>query len=519
MEESDSDSDSSSSSDGDDTSTGGESSTESGSISGTGGTGGTGGPETDSETMGLPGEPPSVLDVDLSPTTIFDNGPIKVTVWTDQEAEGVRLIYTRGQEPQSITVELESAGGGSFVGEIPVLTSLSNGKRQAVLVAWRGETEGEPVTAEYEIALTDAGVGTFWEASTLLGPGMVNAIGVFSNGELIELGTRFVDDESRCYLRARAADGSWFEDQAVEIYEGQECEAIDLKVSDTGDSFYVLANVKEIWRLTEFVNRKAPMNNVLEGAEGESAAALAITPGGVAVCGSVPAGGDEQKDAAAWLHRKDLPGAAWSFSYGIEDYPDKVFEVTPRDCIFREEVLVMVGEMKGEHLDADEEIPKPNRQFILEFNTTTETEVWQVATVELAAESYATAVTIDDDGRVLTAGYTQDGEGSKVKGNIRLYDSVDGLIWWAPLGTWIAKEFVPSDLEWSPAGYAVVTSGGVAGDEFSFTARAYSPLKMTPVWSYSHKGQILRIAYALAIGPYGKIYAGGLGPSIAFIGG
>ena len=400
-----------------------------------------------------------------------------------------------------------------------MVTSLSNGEHLATLVAWLGETESEPVTAEYKIALTDAGVGTFWEASKVLGPGMVNAIGVAKSGELIEFGTLFVGGGFRCYLRPRSADGSWFKEQVVEIFPGQECIATDLKMSGEGDSFYVLANVEGIWRLSEVESRSAPMKNVREGADGESAAALAITPGGVAVCGSVP-DGDNSPDAAVWLHRKGLSGATFFFNYIQDgDEPWQGLEENPRDCVFRDDVLVMVGEIYGAHHDADKEFPNPNRHFILEFDKNTKTETWQVATAALAAESYATAVTIDDDGRVLTAGYTQDGEDTKVKGNVRLYDPVDGLIWWAPLGSWISNEFAPTDLEWSPAGYAVVTSGGVAGDEFSFTTRAYSPLKMTPVWSYSHKGQVLSIAYTLAIGPYGKIYAGGLGPNIAFIGG
>ena len=52
--------------------------------------------------------------------------------------------------------------------------------------------------------------------------------------------------------------------------------------------------------------------------------------------------------------------------------------------------------------------------------------------------------------------------------------------------------------------------------------RAFSPSQEQPLWTYTHNDlQVLQVAFALAIGSYGEVYAGGLGangfPAVAFI--
>jgi len=77
---------------------------------------------------------------------------------------------------------------------------------------------------------------------------------------------------------------------------------------------------------------------------------------------------------------------------------------------------------------------------------------------------------------------------------------------------------------WSPAGYAMVATGGTQGNEPAFTVRAFTPTKVAPVWTFTRKDdQALHLALALALGPYAEVYAGGLGangyPAVAYIGG
>ena len=87
------------------------------------------------------------------------------------------------------------------------------------------------------------------------------------------------------------------------------------------------------------------------------------------------------------------------------------------------------------------------------------------------------------------------------------------------------KQFAIQDLAWSPAGYAVVATGGPQGNETAFTVRAFAPSQQAAaLWTFTRKDvQVLHLALALAVGNYGEIYAGGLGangyPAVAYIAG
>lgn len=53
--------------------------------------------------------------------------------------------------------------------------------------------------------------------------------------------------------------------------------------------------------------------------------------------------------------------------------------------------------------------------------------------------------------------------------------------------------------------------------------RAFSPAQVEPVWSFLRNDGMFNLAAALAVGPFGEVYAGGMGasgyPAIAYIGG
>jgi hypothetical protein len=96
-------------------------------------------------------------------------------------------------------------------------------------------------------------------------------------------------------------------------------------------------------------------------------------------------------------------------------------------------------------------------------------------------------------------------------------------VWQTSLGPFPTKSFAVQDLAWSPAGYAVVATGGGAGNEAAFTVRAFAK-PGGALWTFTRKDlQVLHLALALAIGNYGEVYAGGLGangyPAVAFIAG
>jgi len=463
--------------------------------------------------------PPEILEVVLTPTPILHHGPVFVEVST-AAADGVALELEDGS-----AFELDDLGGGSFSGEIPVLSGFENGEHTATLRPWRGDLTGEDVLASYVIDLATPGSEMFWETGDLIGAGSVAALGVLPDGDLLELGTRQVDGKVRCYLRRRDKIGGWWEDDVIDLVAGELCSAVDLKIREDG-SIYVLLdryiNNSSRWWLGEIAVWGGPVKSLRLGGPDETAVALAITPGAVAICGSTPTGGEDKIDAATWV----LSDQTWDsrvFDYRPLDNDKKhLFAEKIHDCVYSGDALVLSGAVFGRH--ESEWDPAFDRHLLIEVSPGAEKPRWTIASGEQAAQSNATALTLDDQGRILTAGYTCDEACDKPSGDLRIYDAVDGLIWQAPLGSWPTEAFAPHDLEWSPAGYAVVATGGTSGEETSFSVRAFDPYKMDPVWTFSRTdAQMMHMAEALAIGPYGEVYAGGWGatgyPAIAYIGG
>ncbi|MBK8263514.1 MAG: hypothetical protein IPK80_19520 [Nannocystis sp.] len=245
------------------------------------------GDATTEAATGEPIEPPTILDVELTPNPIVFNGPIEVTVNAVQ-SEGVRMTLADGVE-----VELDAADEpGVFAGEIAVTSGFLNGSHLALLTPWAGEGEGEAVEASYTIALPTPGSELYWETGDLIGAGQVAAMAVLPDGTILELGQRLVDGNSRCYLRQRDKGGGWKQDELVEILPAMDCLAVDIKVSPSGSIFVLAKRVlnNEIrWWLGEIEAWGAsPVHRGL-GEKNQNAAALAVHGSGmVAVCGDAP---------------------------------------------------------------------------------------------------------------------------------------------------------------------------------------------------------------------------------------
>ncbi|MCB9706931.1 MAG: hypothetical protein H6711_34115 [Myxococcales bacterium] len=250
------------------------------------------------------------------------------------------------------------------------------------------------------------------------------------------------------------------------------------------------------------------------------AVALALEGEKVAVCGSAPTGNFDEKDAAAWIYAPDLTEPPKRFDYrpgGLSH----VFAETTRDCVFAGDELVMVGEVFGQH-DLKKSETR-DRHFILRVGVQAGDDAWLVASSSLGVQSGATAVAIDDEGRVLTAGYRCDDDCDPM-GMLQVHDT-EALVWHADIGAWPTKGHVARELAWSPAGYAVLASGGPSGSEAAFMVRAYAPIKqVAPLWTYTRDdANLVHLAQTLVIGPFGEIWAGGFGesgyPAIAQIAG
>ena len=472
---------------------------------------GTGGP-TGEEAL-----PPVIVEVELTPDPIVMNGPITVLVAADH-ADGVNMVRENGDASELTMVE-----PGLFEGSFEVLSALPKDlDRYVLLTPWRAAVIGEAVKAPYTIALPEPGSEVFWETSEALGPGQVVALGVLPDGQVVEFSTHFTKGGPRCYLRRRDKKG--VPNDIAFILEGNDCTAVDMQVDDKG-ALFVLVHRKggdglRWWygRISGWGKGAIPFGT---GEVGETAVALAHHPSGkVAVCGYAPTPFVDV-DAMVQIFEPEVQGGSkLMFDYWPVDKELHIFYERSRDCVFTGDTLVLVGEAYGSHAI---EIVKRERLFILRLTDWGKSAVWAVAPEGVRTQSGAQAVDVDGENRLVVAGYTCD-DACQPEGDLRIYDSVSDLKWQVSLGAFKSKELVTKDLAWSPAGYAVVATGGLKDAESLFTVRAFGESQVAPLWTFTHKDiNQLNVALALAIGQYGEVYAGGSGedgfPVVAFIGG
>lgn len=490
-------------------------------VTGTIESSGSSGVGIDTETGGTTGddppETPAIVTFDLTPDPIKFNGLIAVQVTADH-ADGVRMELDSGE-----VIELAPAEPGQFGGEIAVLTGLINGSHTALLTPWLGAVNGATVEAPYQIALPTPGGQGYWETGDLIGQGRVAALGVLPTGEVIEFGTHYPNGKSRCYLRRRDMGGAWGPADLVPVLADIDCAAIDLQVDDLG-AMFVLVNRQGDdglrWWLGQIASWGKGAKNLGIGANEESAVALAHhTSGMVAVCGTVPTQAKDV-DAIARIFRPNLSGVSSNSDYQPPNKLPHGFSERTRDCVFVGDDLVLVGDALGRHADDQD---SRERLFILRLDTESSAAQWLVAPAGAKTQSGGQAVDVDGQGRIVLAGYTCDDD-CKPEADLRIYDAGLDLVWQVSLGKFLSRQLCAQDLRWSPAGYAVVATGGLPGNESGFTVRGFTPSKVNAVWTFTHNdNQVLQLAEALAIGSFGEIYAGGMGsngyPAMAYIDG
>ncbi|HRI09193.1 MAG TPA: hypothetical protein PKW35_15330, partial [Nannocystaceae bacterium] len=361
-----------------------------------------------------------------------------------------------------------------------------------------------------------------WEAGDLVGEGLVKALGVLPGGQVIEFGQRWVNGSGRCYLRRRDKGGAWSQIDVLDVLPGSVCSPVDMKIDAKGSIVMLaLRTGKNEWWLGELGSWGASPKNRGLGAIGEVGTAVAVAKDGtIAVCGTRPTVEIDGQDAAAWIFRKDQVGEAWGFDYVPKDEPHQ-FKETVRDCAFTGTTLVLAGEVNGKH---DGELdPKRDRHLLVEFDLAAKMPAFTVGGFEGGVQSGAKALVIDDQGRYITADFMC-GDACSPVATLRVHDPKGGPGWYAPIGEMKSLSYGPHDLAWSPAGYAVVASGGAKGDESTFWVRAFLPGSDTPLWTFSRKdNQLFHMAFSVAIGAVGEVYAGGLGannyPAVAYIAG
>ena len=476
--------------------------------------------DTGSTTAAEPEEPPSIVAFDVEPDLIEDNGQIHIQIST-LGADGVRMQLETGD-----VIELTPGQADSFSGDIAVFTGLDNGERVAVLTPYRADLEGEPVAAPYYVALPEPGSEIDWETGNLIGSsGFVVAMGVLPERRWVELGTFYEMGEPRCFLRVRDLDGSWGLGDFMSVLPAY-CTATDLTVNPVTGALHVLVDRKVDdgvrWWLAEIPSWGKGAKQIGVGSIGDKALALARHLDMLAVCGAKKVATDDALDAFAVLVRPGQDGEERLFDYRPTANKNHAFTETIRDCAFDAfdgDTLVMVGEARGLH---DDEKWKRDRLALLEYDVLTHAEKWSVVGPTLGLQSRALTLTIDSLKRYHVAGYHCLDE-CEPDGDLWGFLPGGMLFTHTPLGLLGSDAVGPHDIAWSPAGYLVIASGEVQGQSYLFKVQAFAPENPVPLWTFTPKDmQGLQIAFAVAVDPYGKICAGGIGagnyPAFACIG-
>jgi len=468
--------------------------------------------ETGNEPGGTTDEPvlpPQIVDGVVIPDYIDDNGLLDVEV-TALYTEGVTMLLDDGE-----LIELTPIRPGQFHGHIPAFTGFDNDKHTAILTPWRNVLVGESVNADYVIALPKPGSQTNWKPD---GPeGHVAAIAVLPDGRPVELGTFQEMGAPRCYLRLRSKQG--IQEKAMDfvpLLGSAYCRAIDLKIDRNTGRLNVLVERKNnvddtVWWAGEMSAWGKSLTNIGIGALGDTALALAARFDVVAVCGTRAVA--NHLDALAVLLRPGEPAEPRVFDYQAPGNPKPhLFAETAHDCDFAGDTLVLVGAANGLH--EKDVLEKRDRLMVIESDLAAAADdaAWTVAGLDQGVQTRALALDLDDQGRYLLAGYTCFDTCEPV-GEVRVYAPGGKLA--APtlsLGPLGSAWFGPHDIAWSPAGYAVVAMGGQDNQTVVFKVQAVTPGVALPLWTFipnDKKGP--QIALAVAVGPYGEVYAGGIG--------
>lgn len=443
--------------------------------------------------------PPAIVEHELDPHPLKTPGPIAVTIATEHAA-GVRMWVDDHD-----AVELAVDGVDSFTGEIVIYSALANGDwHKATFVAWRDDLESDALVVPFSVDLPPGGSELFWDGDSAIGKGAVVALAVTPGHDLIELGTYYPQGQARCYLRRRDLGGSWDPEDLVEVKPGVPCSAIDLAV-DADGALLVLADKLEDgelrWWLGKLTAWGDTPTNVGSGAVGDVARALAVDPTRTAVCGTRPK--LNHVDAASWMFVPGEAGKNLTFDY-IPSLDFSHMSETPHDCAFIGNHLVMTGDAEGKH-NMDNLVR--SRHFLLDIDLASDDPVWTIAPADSGTQSIGQVLTVDNTGRTITGGYFC-GDQCDSRGELRMFSANGGQVWLRSLHPSVSA---PRAIAWHPAGYLVfVSARATEQDSTSFFSEAWVPLQAEASWSYDHQdAQGLHIATAVAIGPYGQIYAGG----------
>ena len=296
---------------------------------------------TDSPPVGED-DKPVIVSVEL-PDTVYTAGPVPLSVQT---------VYTA-----SVRVTLDGAdagpllmaGGGLFIGELPVRGAVDNGSHAIEVIATQGEYEDRRPDS-YDVKAPKPGA----EAWTIDGPpgSRNNRVAVSPAGHLVEVGHTEIDGVPYPTLRTRSSlTGAELE--PAKLLDTREGAAVDVAVLADG-RMWVAMNVREQGKDSRARIALLDANGDATGAELTGAAGRLVrgiaadASGGCFAVGVAGVMGDW--DIAYWrIDAAGVPTLGDTFDYQPPEALAHSFVDLANDVVIDGDVVYMVGTSTGEH--------------------------------------------------------------------------------------------------------------------------------------------------------------------------
>ncbi len=480
----------------------------------------TGEPSTSSTSTGEePAAVPEIEAWELGPNPLETPGAMALKVTTKNATKVTMQVKSKGGTGPEVTLDVDDVD--VFAGELVFASSMANGDDYvAHLVPHGGNGAGFAVDVPFSVALPGAGEESFWESIDALGKGQVVALTVLPDDDVVEFGT--LTATSQCYVRRRRPTGVWTMKDDVWVLPQSPCAAIDVAATPAGE-LYLLTSVggpkDPNWRLERAGSFGGALSYVRQGVSKEVAYALALGADRAVVCGTRPGG--INLDATAWMFPFGKAPTVAVFDYVPPGVMEKdKFAETPRDCVIAGDTLAFAGEVYGQHDAKDPNEVYTNRLLLLEYAWKTDTVTWMVDEPDQGVQSGSRAIAVDPKGGYYVGGYTCTAPCVARVGDLRRYAPNGAISWYQPLAPQLVP---PRAIAWHPGGYVALVSAKVDTPfESAFLVQAWRPYEYPALWAYDKKVlDTLHEASAIVIGPFGQVYAGGVGsagyPAVAFI--
>ena len=303
--------------------------------------------DTDADSAGPPvgeADKPSIVAVTL-PAKVYAAGPVPIEV----QAESTKAV--RVQLNGADIGELASAGGGLFVGALPVRGAIDEGSHDVEVIATQGPYEDRR-SASFEVSTPEPGTMAWFKA----GPAgsRTNRVALTPEGDTLEGGQVEVNKVQRPSLRKRSGvTGAEIWSVVLDTREGS---VADLAVLPDG-RVWLAMNVRKVGdpspqpRIALFDADGEPTGVEALGDLGQGVRGIAAdAEGGCFAGGYAPAGTD--LDIAFWrVNAAGVQTLAKTWDYMPNQADPHTFWEFATDVVIKGNVAWVIGASNGYHVD------------------------------------------------------------------------------------------------------------------------------------------------------------------------